>query len=77
MSFGKVGWRETFWLVIIYVVFVTSSVLLALSDRIAVGGSGKSASASASNRESTTSIAPAASTQYQRRPSPPHMKTVR
>jgi uncharacterized protein (TIGR00645 family) len=44
MSIGKIGEREIFWLVIIHVVFVTSSVLLALSDRIAAGGHGKAAS---------------------------------
>ncbi len=47
MSIGKIGEREIFWLVIIHVVFVTSSVLLALSDRIAsgTGGHGKAAPA--------------------------------
>lgn len=49
MSIGKVSEREIFWLVIIHVVFVTSSVLLALSDRIAMVGHGKSASTSADN----------------------------
>jgi uncharacterized protein (TIGR00645 family) len=49
MSIGKVSEREIFWLVIIHVVFVTSSVLLALSDRIAsgTGGHGKAAPAPA------------------------------
>jgi uncharacterized protein (TIGR00645 family) len=35
MAMGKTSDRELFWLVIIHVVFVVSSVLLALSDRIA------------------------------------------
>lgn len=35
MAIGKVPDRDLFWLVVIHVVFVTSSVLLALSDRIA------------------------------------------
>lgn len=35
MSIGTVSDRDLFWLVIIHVVFVISSVLLALSDRIA------------------------------------------
>ena len=45
MSIGKISEREIFWLVIIHVVFVTSSVLLALSDRIASGGHAKAAPA--------------------------------
>lgn len=36
MEIGKVSDRELMWLVVIHVVFVVSSVLLALSDRIAV-----------------------------------------
>src|SRR5262249_32262084 len=40
MSINTVGEREIFWLVIIHGVFVVSSVLLALSDRIASGGGG-------------------------------------
>ncbi len=40
MSIGKVSDRELQWLIIIHVVFVVSSVLLALSDRIA-GDHGK------------------------------------
>lgn len=35
MSISKVSDRDLYWLVIIHVVFVASSVLLALSDRIA------------------------------------------
>ena len=35
MSIGKISDRELQWLIIIHVVFVVSSVLLALSDRIA------------------------------------------
>jgi uncharacterized protein (TIGR00645 family) len=38
MSIQKVADREIFWLVVVHVVFVVSSVLLALSDRIAVHG---------------------------------------
>lgn len=45
MSISTVGERDIFWLVVIHVVFVVSSVLLALSDRIAGGGHGKVASA--------------------------------
>lgn len=37
MSINTVSDRDLFWLVIIHVVFVVSSVLLALSDRIAGG----------------------------------------
>ena len=33
--------KELFWLVVIHIVFVVSSVLLALSDRIASGGHGE------------------------------------
>ena len=40
MSINNVSERDIFWLVIIHVVFVVSSVLLALSDRIASGGHG-------------------------------------
>jgi uncharacterized protein (TIGR00645 family) len=39
MSIATVSDRDLFWLVIIHVVFVISSVLLALSDRISVSGS--------------------------------------
>jgi uncharacterized protein (TIGR00645 family) len=35
MSIKEVSERDIFWLVVIHVVFVVSSVLLALSDRIA------------------------------------------
>ena len=38
MSIQKVPDREILWLVVVHVVFVTSSVLLALSDRIAGHG---------------------------------------
>jgi uncharacterized protein (TIGR00645 family) len=43
MSIGKYSDRDLMWLVVIHVVFVVSSVLLALSDRIAGGhhGAGK------------------------------------
>jgi uncharacterized protein (TIGR00645 family) len=46
--------KELFWLVIIHIVFVVSSVLLALSDRIAGGGHG-STEASASEAGTKTS----------------------
>ncbi len=39
MAIDKISEREIFWLVVIHVVFVVSSVLLALSDRIAHGHS--------------------------------------
>lgn len=35
MAVGKIPDRDLFWYVVIHIVFVTSSVLLALSDRIA------------------------------------------
>jgi len=47
MSIQNVSEREIFWLVIIHVVFVVSSVLLALSDRIATSGHDHSAPAKA------------------------------
>ena len=40
MSIQNVSEREIFWLVVVHVVFVVSSVLLALSDRIAGHGGG-------------------------------------
>ncbi len=46
MSIHNVNDREIFWLVVVHVVFVVSSVLLALSDRIAHGGGHKEPSAS-------------------------------
>ncbi|MCC7251158.1 TIGR00645 family protein [Hyphomicrobium sp.] len=45
MSIQNVSEREIFWLVVVHVVFVVSSVLLALSDRIAGHGNGHGASA--------------------------------
>lgn len=42
MSINTVSDRDLFWLVIIHVVFVVSSVLLALSDRISASGHGSS-----------------------------------
>jgi uncharacterized protein (TIGR00645 family) len=39
MSIQNISEREIFWLVVIHVVFVVSSVLLALSDRISGHGS--------------------------------------
>ena len=44
--------KELFWLVIIHLVFVVSSVLLALSDRIAGGGHGEASEAPAKAGES-------------------------
>lgn len=43
MSIQSISEREIFWLVVIHVVFVTSSVLLALSDRISGHGGGHGA----------------------------------
>lgn len=43
MAIDKISEREIFWLVVIHVVFVISSVLLALSDRIAGHGKGHDA----------------------------------
>jgi uncharacterized protein (TIGR00645 family) len=43
MSIQNVSEREIFWLVVVHVVFVVSSVLLALSDRIAGHGGGHGA----------------------------------
>ena len=40
MAIKQASERELFWLVVIHVVFVVSSVLLALSDRIAAEGGG-------------------------------------
>lgn len=40
MSIQNVSEREIFWLVVVHVVFVVSSVLLALSDRISGHGGG-------------------------------------
>ena len=40
MSIQTISEREIFWLVVVHVVFVVSSVLLALSDRIAGHGGG-------------------------------------
>jgi uncharacterized protein (TIGR00645 family) len=45
MSINTVSERDLFWLVVIHVVFVVSSVLLALSDRIAGGSHGPAAPA--------------------------------
>jgi uncharacterized protein (TIGR00645 family) len=47
MSVQNVSDRDLFWLVVIHVVFVVSSVLLALSDRITVGSHAASTSAPA------------------------------
>jgi uncharacterized membrane protein YqhA len=40
MDVSKISDRDLFWYVTIHLVFVASSVLLALSDRIASGTSG-------------------------------------
>jgi uncharacterized protein (TIGR00645 family) len=50
MSINKVTDRDLYWLVIIHVVFVASSVLLALSDRIS-GAHGKSESVETSKKQ--------------------------
>jgi uncharacterized protein (TIGR00645 family) len=47
MTINTVSDRDLFWLVLIHVVFVISSVLLALSDRISAGSSGHGAPAAA------------------------------
>ncbi len=49
MDLSKATDRELLWSVIIHVVFVTSSVLLALSDRISEGGGKKSAASAAAS----------------------------
>lgn len=46
--------KELMWLVIIHLVFVVSSVLLALSDRIAGGGHGSNSEAAPDKSPSTT-----------------------
>jgi uncharacterized protein (TIGR00645 family) len=52
MSIQNVSEREIFWLVVVHVVFVVSSLLLALSDRISASGHGHSAApASATNAD--------------------------
>lgn len=56
MSVSTVSDRDLMWLVIIHVVFVLSSVLLALSDRISAGsGHGSPANGSASGKSQTES----------------------
>jgi len=52
MSVSTVSDRDLMWLVIIHVVFVVSSVLLALSDRISGGGHGASNSHAEGNEKS-------------------------
>jgi uncharacterized protein (TIGR00645 family) len=54
MSIQNVGEREIFWLVVVHVVFVVSSVLLALSDRIAGGSHGASASKTVNGSEASS-----------------------
>ena len=49
MSIQNVSEREIFWLVVVHVVFVVSSVLLALSDRIAGHGKGHDAPSSSAD----------------------------
>jgi uncharacterized protein (TIGR00645 family) len=56
MSIQSVSEREIFWLVVIHVVFVVSSVLLALSDRLSAGG-GHGAPASAAPTGESASAA--------------------
>ncbi|WP_333794757.1 TIGR00645 family protein [Hyphomicrobium sp.] len=50
MSIQNVSEREIFWLVVVHVVFVVSSVLLALSDRIAGHGSHNDANGSKADK---------------------------
>ena len=60
MSVDKVSDRELMWLVIVHVVFVVSSVLLALSDRIASHGHGNGHGAHAGPKsDATPAAAPA------------------
>jgi uncharacterized protein (TIGR00645 family) len=47
MAVSNASDRDLFWLVVIHVVFVVSSVLLALSDRLSASGPSLGASASA------------------------------
>jgi uncharacterized protein (TIGR00645 family) len=54
MSIQNVTDRDLFWLVTIHVVFVVSSVLLALSDRISASGGHAAASAAAPPASSET-----------------------
>lgn len=55
MSVSTVSDRDLMWLVIIHVVFVASSVLLALSDRISAGGGHGHGAASGEAREKSQS----------------------
>jgi uncharacterized protein (TIGR00645 family) len=64
MSISTVSDRDLLWLVVIHVVFVVSSVLLALSDRITGGGHG------ASTPEEPAQAAPDKSTDGKRAASP-------
>lgn len=59
MTINTVSDRDLFWLVIIHVVFVVSSVLLALSDRIAGSGHGSSEPAHAPAPVAPAATAPA------------------
>jgi len=53
MSIQNVSDREIMWLVIVHVVFVVSSVLLALSDRISAHSNGHSAAPDTSSAATT------------------------
>lgn len=57
MAIDKISEREIFWLVVIHVVFVVSSVLLALSDRIAGHGKGHDGGSGKSDGGKTTDAA--------------------
>ncbi len=61
MSINNVSERDIFWLVIIHVVFVVSSVLLALSDRIAGRQSRSRSSRSEARRQRREALARGAS----------------
>lgn len=54
MSVTNVSDRDLMWLVVIHVVFVVSSVLLALSDRISGGGHGPAEAGEKSHSESAS-----------------------
>lgn len=61
MSIRNIDKVELMWLVIIHIVFVVSSVLLALSDRLAMGGHG-APHAPETNGDAGTQASPAAIT---------------
>ena len=65
MSIQNISEREIFWLVVIHVVFVVSSVLLALSDRISGHGSSGHGTSGLGTSGLGGGHAPAASTDSQ------------